>query len=150
MKTRAYTNLVLIFIITIVAFFAVFRTAFAGSKTFLFSWGSASGYTNPISGAHRSKSQSSVTLYWLQVNMNGWGASSPDMGCSWKIKDNHFSNGTFSTTTGEVAQATSWVNISKHSFQLVLGGTVGTGYTSSDPGNAYGKANCWSNFTPNC
>jgi hypothetical protein len=151
MKKRTQVNLALMVVITSIAFFAAFRPAFAGSRTFLTSCGQMAGYTTPGGGQYKAKSMSQAgAQYWIHVYMNGWGACSPDMGCSWKIKDYKYANNYFSTSTSEVAFADSWIAVSRHRFQLVLGGTIADGYTSGDNNNVYGTYKCWSAFSSTC
>jgi hypothetical protein len=151
MQKRAHINIALMLTIISIAFLALFHTALAGSRTFLTSWGTMAGYTTPSGGQYHAKSTSMAgTQYWIHVYMNGWGTCSPDMGCNWTIKDHKIANSYFSTSTSEVTFADYWIAISRHRFQLVLGGTIADGYTSGDTNNVYGNYTCWSAFSSTC
>lgn len=150
MKKRAFVNLALCMLIIAGVFFSFADQVNAGSRNFATSFGTMTGSTTP-NGAYYAVSNSQAgNIYWINVYLKGWGACSPDMGCTWKVKDSQNLSNNWKTYSPTAVVSLNWIAISKHSFQQVQGTSVYSGYTSGDNNNAYGKYNCWVSFAPSC
>ena len=152
MSSRAYVNIALSLFLISIAFLGLYRVAQAGYRTFSSPWGPMVGNTYPGGSQFYWYSSSQAgNLNYLGVHLRGWGACSPDMSCTWQIKNQQpgASYWTFASPTVSIPQNYNTA-VSKHTFQLTPGSSAYSGYTLGDSNNVYGTYRCWSAFTSRC